>query len=158
MSPESLRAHYQQAVQDADAARYLWEALADYQGLQGIVVAYKASARALMARHAWNPYHKYGYVREALRLFGQAIRLEPQQLEIRFLRFAVLHYMPGFLYESEDLEEDKAVMKDQFAHYRDAGLSHAQARTFLEFYQESGRFSQDELNTLTAALPAEPDQ
>ena len=151
MTLEALRSRYQTAVNDAAAARSLWEALQD-TAESAIEIAYRASARALMARHAFNPFDKLAFLKEANRDFRRAVRLDAENLEIRFLRFAIQHYIPAFVGESENLEEDKTKLLANFARFREFDLSPEQARQFWEFFGQTGRFSAVELSKMEAVL------
>lgn len=148
-----LREQYQRAVTDAEAADTFWQWLEDYAGNEGIVHAYRGSALALIGSHAWNPVKKLGCVQQANRAFRRAVRLDPQNIEIRFLRFAIQHHLPGFLGESTNLEEDKAVTLAHFHRYRDFDLSDQHAYQFWDFYAQSGRFSEAEIAEMKQHVP-----
>lgn len=152
MELDQLRIWYEKAVQDGDDAEQFWKRMADYRGLHGATLGYKAAARALLARYAWNPYNKLTYLKESMALFRKAVRLDPQNIEIRFLRFAIQHYIPGFLDQSENLEEDKDIMSAHLHRYADFDLKEAHAHTFIRFFEESGRFEEEELASLRQQL------
>ncbi len=151
MTLEALRSRYQAAVSDAPAAKALWESLQD-AATEAMELAYRASARALMARHAFNPFDKLAFLKEANRDFRRAVRLDAENIEIRFLRFAIQHYVPAFVGESENLKEDQDQLLANFERFREFDLSLGQARQFWEFFEQSGRFSATELRKLEAIL------
>lgn len=141
---EEIRKYYRKAVKDGSSAEKLWGYLSSYDGESGPVLAYKASARALMAHHSWNPYNKLKFVQEAMRLFSKAIKVDENQLESRFLRFAVQHYLPDFLNEENQIVPDIAYMLENLGNYQDFGLSHEQAGQIAEFLRVSGRLNPEE--------------
>lgn len=149
---DTLRTQYEGAVQGEKAAEKMWRGLKSYTGLEGIKLAYKASAQALLARYAWNPYSKLSHLREAMKVFKHAVRLDPQNIEIRFLRFAIQHYIPEFLDQSKDLHEDMEIMIAHLKDFTDFQMEKGHAETFLEFFKESDRFSEETLAKLKAEL------
>ncbi len=149
---EQLRAAYQAAVQDKAAAEHFWQEMAPYKGEEAIVLAYKASARALLARFDWNPYNKLSYLKEAMKMYRRAVKRHPTNIEIRFLRFAVQHYLPEFLGESQDLAEDKEVLQTYLPHYTSFHLDKEHVQSFVQFFAESKRFSESELVSLRTQL------
>ncbi|MEL6675882.1 MAG: hypothetical protein AAFR61_26985 [Bacteroidota bacterium] len=147
-----MRAQYEAAVQEEEKGTDFWHHMSAYQGLDAVTLAYKASARALMARVGWNPFDKLTHVKASMKLFREAIQIDPQHLEVRFLRFAIQHHLPSIIDESENLEEDKAVMMTQFPNYPHAQLSRTHAEAFLRFFKESGRFTTEEITRLEQDL------
>lgn len=145
---EELRKAYQESIQHAHKAYAFWDEMNKYQGTQGIFLAYKATALALKARHDWNPYNKLNWLNEAMNIFREAVNEEPQNIEIRFLRFAIQHYVPDFLNQSQHLSEDKAVILDKLGKYQDFSLSLDHLGKFYEFFAESKRFSREELTKI----------
>ncbi|MDP5172792.1 MAG: hypothetical protein NWR72_21315 [Bacteroidia bacterium] len=153
LSIDILRTRYQEAVQEEGAAKSLHDQLEPHSHLEsGIHQAYRASAFALLGRYAWNPAKKLGFVEDANRVFRKAVRLDPQNPEIRFLRFAIQHHLPSFLNQSNELEEDKAVMLANLPRYKAYLLEPYHVASFLEFFRESGRFSAEELDDLSSVL------
>ncbi|MCI4670870.1 MAG: hypothetical protein MRZ79_22230 [Bacteroidia bacterium] len=142
---DQLRAAYQKAVDHPHRAGRLWEELKKYRGDQGVVLAYKASALALKAKHDWNPYNKLNWLNESMNIFREAVKLDSQNIEIRFLRFAIQHYSPEFLNHSQHIDEDKMVILTNFGKYETYELQKDHLKSFFEFFEESKRFSNDEL-------------
>ena len=151
-SLEELRKQYEQAVIEEEAAEDLWEWLENYEGTDGATLAYKASARALMARYSWNPYNKLSYLKESMKVFSKATKADPDNIEIRFLRFAIQHYIPSFLELSEEIHEDKKVMMENLSKYVDFSLQRAHVEAFVRFFEESGRFNPQELESMKKKL------
>lgn len=151
-SLNDLRTKYEAAIQQGNAAEQFWDQLKDYDGLEGVTMGYKAASRALLAKHAWNPYHKLSYLKESMKLFQNAVQLEPENIEIRFLRFSTQHYLPDFLNENKNLEEDKTILMTYFPDYKEHGLEKEHAALFLAFFRESKRFTDDELINLEKNL------
>ncbi len=149
---EDLRREYQAAVKTEGALAVLQSLLAAAHEHSGIEQAYRASAEALLGRYSWNPATKLRQVQEANRIFRIAVRLDPQNVEIRFLRFAIQHYLPSFLAESINLEEDKAVILAHLHRYEEFELSREHVASFLDFFEQSKRFTPEELAALAQIL------
>ncbi|MDX2284627.1 MAG: hypothetical protein NW241_10710 [Bacteroidia bacterium] len=148
---DTLRRDFQAAAGDAARAARLWEALHRYQGPDPVRLAYRAAASALRAHHAWNPVDKLRLLHDAMQTFEDAIRRAPDQVEIRFLRFAIEHHLPGFLDRLYHFDEDKAVMIEGLRQPGRFGLQDGHLQQFIEFFESTGRFSQLELDTLRQA-------
>ncbi|TAE46522.1 MAG: hypothetical protein EAZ89_19980 [Bacteroidetes bacterium] len=143
-----LRKGFEAAVQDKTAAAQLWERLRTYEGTDPLIVAYKAAALSLAAREEWNPFARLEQLRTVMALFAQAVSLAPQNIEIRFLRFAIQHHLPGFLQLSGDLEEDMSVLKENMIRFREFHLEPDHVVTFVRFFKESQRFSHTDLRKM----------
>ena len=67
------------------------------------MVAYRGACKSVRAVHTFWPLSKLNYVKEGLVDLDDAVLKEPNNIEIRFLRFSVLDNLPGFLgYGSKD--------------------------------------------------------
>jgi hypothetical protein len=74
--------------------------------------AYQASGLALEARDTWNPLEKLSLIRKANHRFAEAIKKNPESVEIRFLRFSIESNTPSILGFSEHIGEDIAWIID----------------------------------------------
>ncbi|GAB4427437.1 MAG: hypothetical protein OHK0039_45760 [Bacteroidia bacterium] len=147
-----LRNRYRAAVQDAQAARAFGEHMDAYTGDGALHLGYKAAARALVARYEWIPLVKLSYVQAAMQLFREAVRRDPTQFEVRFLRFSIQHYLPAFLGQSGDLHDDKAFLLKHIGEHSRWDLTAAEAREMAGFLIESKRLSATELQLLRQTL------
>ncbi|WP_276496542.1 tetratricopeptide repeat protein [Pontibacter litorisediminis] len=128
-----LRAEYLEASKDKDAAERFNKKMAQYEEREPVVLAYKAASEAVMAKYVWNPYSKLKQIKTAAAIFEEAVALDPQHPEIRFLRFTVEHYVPRYLNLSPNLERDKKVMIRSLKAHPDSGVSTEFARTMRDF-------------------------
>ncbi len=150
-----LRDQYQASVSHASKAEIFWKGIKDYQGRSAYMLAYKAAALSLKAKHDWNPYNKLNWLKEALNIFEEAIRMDPDNIEIRFLRFSIEHYMPDFLGFSQHLEADKNAILKNIHHYQDFDLELTHLKSFHGFFEESKRFDQRELDQIKVLIQNE---
>lgn len=67
-----------------------------------LLIAYRGAGKSVRAVHAFWPISKLNYVKDGLVDLDYAVKKEPQNIEVRFLRFSVLDNLPGILgYGSE---------------------------------------------------------
>ncbi len=149
---EHIRSRYQEAVEDRDEAKALWRKLSRYRGNDAAIMAYKAAVRVLMAKFATLPLTKLSYLKEAMSIFRQAVRLDPANIEVRFLRFSIQHNLPAYLNESRDMPEDKATMLAHFEEFDSFQLDESHLAQFVDFFQKSGLFSEEELAICQASI------
>jgi hypothetical protein len=154
MSPgldlHTLRRAYLQAVEDEKKTDELLALLSRENSPEPLLIGYKGALEALKAKHAFNPYNKMSYLKKARQTFEQAIGLSPEDVELRFLRFSVQHYLPAFLGASKNLEEDKQVIVQ---HIAKPGLDKDVRTTIARFLLESKRCTTAEQQKLQAVLP-----
>jgi hypothetical protein len=71
-----------------------------------ILIAYKGVCKSAEAKYDFWPWDKLNSVNDGLGLLNKAVKLDSSNIEIRFLRFAVLHNIPSFLGYSKEARED----------------------------------------------------
>lgn len=145
----SIRSLYREAVDNRSAARKIDQLLASHSHCDaGTVQAYRASAKALLANYSLNPMTKLDLLKQADTIFLKAIRLDPTNPEIRFLRFAIHTKMPAFLRKNDLLQQDKQVLLTRMAQFESFDLTKTDVSDFIRFFQESDQFSNEELASL----------
>jgi hypothetical protein len=73
---------------------------------QPILLAYTGAIDALIAKHAFNPFTKFSRVLSSLNTLERSVKRDPHNLEIRFIRFSILHNLPGFFGYGKEREDD----------------------------------------------------
>lgn len=151
-----VRREYYRALDHEQAVAPLYARLSRERTLSPVMLGYRAATLALKARYAWNPVQKLKYLKQAGPMFERAIEAEPQHVEIRFLRFAMEHYMPAFLGFSTHLAEDRRAIVEGLYHLQ---LTGQEDPTILsgaaKFVRDSGRCTEterDQLDTVLALL------
>ncbi len=103
-----IRAIFYKAAEDNDVADQFFE---QFEVLNtsnnGTLIGYHGMAHLLLAKHSWNPYTKLEYFYSGKDLLERSIVVDPQNVELRFLRFCVQQNAPFFLGYDDNLEEDK---------------------------------------------------
>ena len=109
-----VRQLYAEGIADASAAKQLMEMVSGSE--LPLYLAYKGGAEALMAKHVYSPYKKLEYLASSMQTLTKAIAADPDNPEIRFIRFSIQYYAPRFLGFSRNLDEDARVM---IIHFKD---------------------------------------
>ncbi|QHT66525.1 hypothetical protein GXP67_07570 [Rhodocytophaga rosea] len=145
----TIRQEYIEAVNSDNKTDELLKKLSKTAGTEPLLIAYKGATEALKAKHAFNPYTKLSYLKKSNESLQQAIQLRPQDVEIRFLRFSIQHYLPAFLRSDKELQEDKSVIIE---HLKDEGLEKPLRQSIGKFMLESGRCTAQEVKQVKIAL------
>lgn len=145
----TIRQEYIEAIKSDDKTDELLKKLSNMSLKEPLLIAYKGATEALKAKHAFNPYTKLNYLKKSNESLQHAIQLRPQDVEIRFLRFSIQHYLPGFLRADKELQDDKAVIIE---HLQDQELDKGLRQSIGKFMIESGRCTPQEVKQVQAAL------
>lgn len=146
--PATLRRHYELAAADKAAGEKFYKLLADYKDRDALVLGYKAAAEAIRARDA-SMFNKLTYVQDAAKTFEQAVGLDPQNPEIRFLRFSVESNLPAFLGLSKHVDQDKEMLLSAALSHPGSGLDSEAFRTVRNFLVERGHVSEGDAQRLS---------
>jgi len=128
-----LRRFFYEAADNKNKCEALVAHLSKYRGSDPAVYGYKAATQALMADHAWSPYYKIKYVRNAAQLFAEIIKKSPQVTEVRFLRYSMEYYIPRYLNMSGHLQEDRSVILKSLFRYPQSDLDPEIFRRIKDF-------------------------
>ena len=91
----------------------LYTSLASIKNRPPIINGYLGALEALKAKHTWNPYYKVKYLNDSEDTFKNAVATDPQNIEIRFMRFSIENNVPGFLGYNKNLVADRLEMIKQ---------------------------------------------
>ena len=103
---DEVRQRYQNALSDSKTAETLFSDLNAQSSPQPLILAYKGATRAVMAQYALSPASKLEYVREGSGWLDDAVIQDPNDMEIRYLRYTVERSMPAFLPYRTHLAQD----------------------------------------------------
>ena len=102
------RAHESEECSD----RFCQQAATISERSEPIFLCYKAMASFMRCRRVLNPYSKFSSFNDGKKLLEYAIKNDPNNVEIRFMRFCVQSQAPRILSYNDNLSEDKtAVLK-----------------------------------------------
>lgn len=125
--------YYQIAAKDEDEAEAFLELMDKYKGKDPVVTGYKAVSNAIMAKHAWSPYSKIKYLKNCSNIFEQAVKLNPQNPEVRFLRYSIEYNIPKYLNMSQNLEEDKKVFMAALLKHPNSGIPRESVKIMVSY-------------------------
>ncbi|NDK55912.1 hypothetical protein [Pontibacter fetidus] len=143
-----LRVEYLAASKNEDAAEDFYAKMEKYTGKDPVVIGYKAASEAVMAKYVWNPYFKMKHLNTALGLFEEAVALNRDNPEIRFLRFIVEYHIPDYLNMSQHMAEDKAIVIEGLVEHPKSGINKALAQTMRDVLLEKERCTPEEKQLL----------
>lgn len=110
LSLPQLRELYLAAVESKEQSDKFMQYMNSAKHDDALLHAYYASAQALVSKHLSGPSEKLKYLRLADKSFEEAIQKNPNDAEVRFLRFSVQLHLPRFLGYSDDMKTDIETM------------------------------------------------
>lgn len=87
-----------------------------------IYEAFYAVGNFFMAKHAGNPISKYSYFNKGKKLLEDAVKKEPNNLEIRLMRYISQEKTPKFLGYNSNLKTDKEFILKNYKNSPDRDL------------------------------------
>lgn len=129
---------------DSRLAEDLLIKLDDVNYLSPLILAYKATCEAHMAKASGNPFAKFRYLNRANKHLAEAIDRDQFNLEIRFLRFALQVQTPKFLGYSKHIAADREVIMQNFNTYNWDAIDREILAYILDFMMEQGDCSESE--------------
>lgn len=153
-----IRNEFYLSIDDKDKAENLLKFLKDSFYTPGTIVparaaAYAGAVEAIMAKHVFNPYRKYKYIKGGLNKLNKAVEDAPSILEVRFLRFAVLHNIPAIFGIGDERIADLNTVYELLLQkdYRD--VDYNLQKGIAEFLLDSERISPDQEDNLLHLFP-----
>ncbi|RVU01602.1 hypothetical protein EOD41_06450 [Mucilaginibacter limnophilus] len=153
--PVSIRRQLVVALKSSETTDSLYKSLNAVKNKPALVTGYIATLQALKAVHAWNPFTKLKYLNKAEDTYRQAVAADPDNIEIRFMRFSVEHNVPGFLGFNKNLDADRKAIINQLKKKNYTASDHEMILTVVKFLIDSKRCTAAEneyLNKLLASL------
>ena len=119
-----------------------------------VVLAYKGVSEALMAKVKWDPFSKLAHLADARDMIDEAIEMDRNNLEIRFLRFSLEYYVPSIFRISKNMEEDKEVIIANLRNLDGFYFEDDMVQFILNFLDESELCTNEEVAFIQANLTA----
>ena len=153
----TLRHLYAAAVQEEIASDRFLTVVRAQQKTNAVGLGYRGVAEAVQAQYLWSPLARLRAVREAHRWFGGAVALDPQNVEVRFLRFSVETHVPRYLGLSPHLADDRALILRGARGYASLGpslgLDGPSLRLIRDFMLRYGECTPEETQMLRRLEP-----
>lgn len=109
-----------------------------------VLTAYFGASTAAAPICLSNPAKKIAYFRRGKQLIAQAIRLQPDNFEIRFLRFATQSKTPSILGYDQNIMEDKRFLLANLAKGRETVSNSRIFSRMINFLATSDHLSKTE--------------
>lgn len=119
---EIIRKQYYRAAESFAETKKLESLIEDLDSPNITILGYKAMMNMLKAKHSWYPPNKVDYFTAGKTLLETLIKLEPENVELAFMRFCVQSNAPFFLFYSANIYSDKALIKKKFPNMEDQDL------------------------------------
>ncbi|HNP18957.1 MAG TPA: hypothetical protein PKL31_11020 [Fulvivirga sp.] len=116
------------------------------------VAAYEAAAKALIAKHSWNPVTKISSLKEAMDMLNKAVSLDEMNLEIRFLRLYIENSLPSYIGMKDDIDTDKNMIIKHIDLLDKMGLNGDIVNYILNYLSTSVACTTDEVKMINAFL------
>lgn len=104
-----------------------------------VLVCYKGVAELMEAKYIVNPLTKLSKFKSGKELIEQAIKRDPDDTEMRFLRFSVQTNLPSFLGYDKEITSDKNFLLDKANEINDSNFRNNVIR-----YLSSSKYCTDE--------------
>ena len=102
-----VRTNFNLAVQDKNIWKKMMEKLEQYNEKSSVYLAYLGGYQTIWANHVFNPLSKLATFKNGKNNIELAISKEPENVEIRYIRFSVQKNSPSFLGYNSHLKEDR---------------------------------------------------
>ncbi|MGD1844653.1 MAG: hypothetical protein ACFB10_04590 [Salibacteraceae bacterium] len=111
LSLPEVRNQFVAAATSESAATELYKRLEKSKSeLSIILMGYYGVMEARMAEYSSNPWKRYSYFSDGKERLENSILQQPNNTELRFLRFVLQTQVPEFLGYNENINEDKKIM------------------------------------------------
>ena len=132
----------------------LYNNLGALKNRSALLNGYMGALQALKAKHAWNPYFKIKHLNDSKSTFEAAVKRDPHNIEIRFMRFSIEHNVPGFLGFNKNLVADREEIIKQVDKKFYAQADKPLVKAIILFLIESKRCTPAESTNLKQHLAA----
>ena len=107
---ENVRMNYEKAVRDEKICRSILDKLTHFSD-KTIYQGYLGAYQAIWANHTINPFSKINTFNSGKKNIEQAIKVDPNNIELRYLRLSIQKNCPAFLAYNKDIEADTLFLK-----------------------------------------------
>jgi hypothetical protein len=154
---EYIRVSYYESVENENVVekveRYISVNFPDGKNCPAVITAYRAAIQSVKSKHAFWPVTKLEYFNESMELFEKAVKSDPNNLEIRFLRFTILHYVPSFLGHGSERNADMLVILKKLGEKDYSMIKAGIQKGITEFLIRSGRLTAKQEKYLYSLYP-----
>ena len=122
--------YLEKANEDAANCEEFYDVMSRHKDENATAEGYFALATMIQAKRFGNPFTKLSYFNKGKKILEEVINANPENAELRFLRFAVQTKVPAILLYYHDIDDDQVVL-DDYVSKHDDGL----AERIKRFYE-----------------------
>jgi len=142
-----IRGMYAQAATDKGASEKLTAVLSKIDTTSPpVFVCYKGASEMVRAKYLFNPLNKMGKFNTGKTLIEFAVKHDPENIEVRFVRFCIQVNLPAFLNYSSNIGEDKKYLIDNINHVDDIDLK----KNIINFLSNPKYCTEEEIERIKA--------
>lgn len=133
---QTIRKRFYESVESAKVAKTFLEELKNISNEpnQALIDGYRAATCMVMAKHAFNPYSKFKYFSDGKKLLEKTITKNPENTELRLIRFAIQTNVPSFLGYNKEIIADKLFLLNNFSKLDIKSTTENQLRLIIKEY------------------------
>lgn len=103
---DEVRVNYSKLVSDKDLCEKMISELTKTKNNSATHLGYLGGLQTIRAKHVFSPISKLNTYKEGKKNIEKAIKKEPENVEIRFIRLSVQKNAPSFLGYKSNIKED----------------------------------------------------
>jgi len=147
-----IRSQLEKAPFDEEVATNLLNNLRGMEDKDALHTAFLASAEGIMCIHTASIFKKMKYANNAIEKADEAVHLDANDYEIRFIRFTIQSQIPKIFGKSSDLKQDKEYLIDNFNSTQLEHIPYRSIEEMVHIMDESKIFTDSEIIKLKATL------
>ena len=117
-----VRKAYYLAVDNEQSLKAFENLLINFKNPDNTILGYIGMSFMLKAKYAWLPNNKWEYFNKGKKFLESAISKDPNNIELKFMRFCIQNNTPSFLRYNKNLEKDKGYIFKAFSGISDNDL------------------------------------
>ena len=141
-----VRKAYYLAVDNEESLKAFETMLINFNNPDNTILGYIGMSFMLKAKYAWLPNDKWEYFNKGKKFLESAISKDPNNIELKFMRFCIQNNTPSFLRYNKNLETDKWHIFKSFSGILDDDLKFRISNYMLV---EKVKLTEAELKTLS---------
>lgn len=149
---EETRELFHGAVLNAEESKTFHESMKEVDDEDASLLAYQAVSEAMLAQVVWNPFTKFSQVLKFDKKITQAVEMDPENIEIRFLRLAIEYNLPDFLGMGTHVKEDLEVILANMKEVGSIGVDPSYGRYIFYFLESSDLCTHDQILAMKETL------
>jgi len=147
-----LRLAYLEALHDYKYASDTYDKFLKIENPNPQILAYRGALEAILTKTTWNPFKKFTYLKKSRSSLNQAVKEDPEDIEIRFIRMAVQYEIPSYLGFSQEVESDKEFIISNFKTFKPELYHEKILEEIIGFIDKCKYFSEEQTKLFKGIL------